>query len=94
MSALDTITCRVGEVEGPFSRVPSGKFKRNGDPLMRTILPYWVVRVLVGTVLQDRRFPSRESADVFWRSLPAFDSTEADRREKEYHEERQRLNRG
>ena len=57
-------------IDGPFEKRPSGKFKRDGEtPVMAKCTPYWVVRVLHGTVLQDHRYFSAKSAGDFAESI-------------------------
>lgn len=66
---------RVGQVEGPFR---PGTTYIDGSRRPAYILTsqdkrrYWVVRVLHGTVLQDHRFYSLETAKAYWESLPAM----------------------
>ena len=41
-------------IHGPFLKRPSGKFKRDGEtPRLVKCKPYWIVRVLHGSVLRD-----------------------------------------
>ena len=55
----------VVSVDGPFSKRPSGKFNSRGEAIMRKCAPYWVVRVLHGSVLHDHRFHSAEQTQQF-----------------------------
>jgi hypothetical protein len=52
-------------VSGPFTKVPSGRFSSNGDPILVRCTPYWVLRY-VGSypyaVLADVKFYSAASA--------------------------------
>lgn len=69
----ETTVYRVGKVDGPFKKRPSGKFKRDGQtPIMVKCAPYWIVRVMFGqsaSIMQDRRFHSALAAQAFWESL-------------------------
>lgn len=94
MSPLDVISCRVGIIGGPFTQIPSGRWKLDGDPIMKRTAPYWVVRYLKGTTLCDRTFASYESAKAFWDSLPDFYSAEANARIKAFLQELTHLNQG
>ena len=72
----ETTVYRLSKVDGPFTRKPSGKFKRDGEtPIMRKCKPYWVVRVMFGqsaSIMQDRKFYSLASAQAFFGSLPQW----------------------
>jgi hypothetical protein len=52
-------------ISGPFGKKASGKFDSQGEPVMKKCPPYWVVRVLHGTVLQDHRRGSAKAASDF-----------------------------
>lgn len=70
----ETAVFRVGQVGGPFTKRPSGKFKK-GEPVMVRCEPYWIVRVMFGTsasIMQDRKFFSEADAKQFWASLPQY----------------------
>lgn len=73
MSAYDLPDCRIGKVEGPFHRCPSGKFDSNGNPIMRRCPPYWVVRYMHGNVMHDAHFEDAGKAKEYWASLAPCD---------------------
>lgn len=72
----ETTVYRVGKVDGPFTRKPTGKFRQDGEtPIYAKCEPYWIVRVMFGksaSIMQDRKFFSLASAQEFFDSLPAW----------------------
>lgn len=67
---MENRTLEVIGIDGPFKKRPSGKFKRDGEtPIMAKCTPYWIVRVLHGTVLHDHRWFSAEAANQFAASI-------------------------
>ncbi len=67
----------VISIDGPFTKRPSGKFKSDGEtPIMVKCTPYWVVRVLHGSVLHDHQQFSAETANQFAESIKNGKTTE------------------
>jgi hypothetical protein len=63
---------RVGKIEGPFKKTPSGKFDRKGNPVMVACTPYWVVRTVHGanaSIMQERTFFAENTAAQYYDSL-------------------------
>lgn len=76
-----TRSLKVISVSGPYTKRPSGRFKRDGEtPILVRCAPFWVVRVLHNTVLRDHKFSSEAKARAFAARIESGEITE------EYHE--------
>ena len=67
MAKLNDKNDELVGLSGPFTKVPSGKFK-GADPILKTVAPYWIVRIVGSypySVLSDVRFGSEKSAKEF-----------------------------
>ena len=67
------LECRIGNVEGPFrptTEYSDGTKIPGWELATRDRRPYYVVRGMINTSLQDRHFHSLEMAQSYWDALP------------------------